>query len=86
MAVNPYLPSYCRRAPQYGGTLLNDRKCSDKFPTITYRGYSNKAGGAVNSGDNSTCPSGTNWVNPVLFTPGMVQNHLTFDNGDGRLS
>src|SRR5574344_232303 len=80
MAVNPYLPSYLQTSAAVGDTLKYG-ECSDKLgSTITYRGYSNKTAGAFNSGDNSACPSGIDWAQPVIFTPGMVQKYLTFDN------
>jgi fibro-slime domain-containing protein len=83
MGTNAYLPSYLQvgyttDTLMYGGcnTTLTDAYGR----SITYRGYSNKTAGAFNSGDNSTCPSGIDWAQPVIFTPGMVQKYLTFDN------
>src|SRR5574344_1034652 len=89
MGTDAFLPTYLQNlTPNTVDTLMYGEckiKLTDKYGrAITYRGYSNKTGGAAggpfNSGDNSTCPSGTNWANPVLFTPGMVQKYLTFDN------
>lgn len=83
MGVNTYLPTYLQSA--YTTDTLMYGECNTKLTdiygrSITYRGYSNKTAGMFNSGDYSTCPSGTNWANPVIFTPGMVQRYLTFDN------
>src|SRR5574344_2864646 len=83
MGTNAYLPSYLQvgyttDTLMYGGcnTTLTDAYGR----SITYRGYSNKTAGAFNSGDNSACLSGIDWAQPVIFTPGMVQKYLTFDN------
>ena len=83
MGTNAYLPSYLQSTHTTDTLMYGEckTKLTDAYGrSITYRGYSNKTSGTFNSGDNSTCPSGTNWANPVIFTPGMVQKYLTFDN------
>ncbi len=79
MVANAYLPAYLQASAAVGDTLKYG-ECNDKLGSITYRGYANKVGGTFESGTNSTCASGTRWSNPVIYTPGMVQRYLTFDN------
>ena len=68
------------------GPVLEYGECNQKGKDpvtgrdVTQRGYKN----ARDDVSGYKCPGGnTNWANPVIYTPGMVNPYLTFTKMDG---
>ena len=81
--VNTYLPAYLQTVS--AGPVLEYGECSQKSTQgWTQRGYKN----AQNDVSGYKCPNGgTNWSNPVIYTPGMVNPYLIFaaPGADGKI-
>lgn len=73
--MNLFLPSYLQAVST--ADTLKYGECSDKKAGRTQRGYDKYIDGKV----SGTKCNGTNWANPVYYTPGMVQSYLQFSAG-----
>ena len=82
---NLYLPSYLQATSL--DSVLQYGECEGANPALpgtTQRGYKN----ARSDVSGYKCPNGkTNWANPVIYTPGMVNPYLTFTKAgaDGKI-
>jgi fibro-slime domain-containing protein len=84
MRVNTALPGYLQATSV--GPVLEYGECNQKGKDpvtgrdVTQRGYKN----ARDDVSGYKCPGGnTNWANPVIYTPGMVNPYLQFTKMDG---
>ena len=88
LTPNPYLPSYLQTQVSKTGSVLEYGECKETGTfagrTVTKRGYAKVAteNGAP-AVHGATCTNGTNWANPVYYTPGMVFPVLQFTDVDG---
>ena len=79
MTPNMSLPGYLQGTSVTNQTLEYG-ECSDKNNGNTLRGYKNAQPGV----SGYKCPNGgTNWANPVIYTPGMVYPYLEFTPAAG---
>ena len=85
MLVNSNLPGYLQQISI--ADTLKYGECSQKGvdpvtgSAVMMRGYSN----AKDDVSGYKCPNGnTNWANPVIYTPGMVNPYLEFTKVDGE--
>ena len=84
MKANTSLPHYLQVTS--AGSVLEYGECSQKIKDgvtgqdVILRGYEN----AKDDVGGYKCPSGnTNWANPVIYTPDMVNPYLLFTKMDG---
>lgn len=79
MQVNPVLPEYLQQVSV--GPVLEYGEC---LQTVDARPGPHRLRGYKNALDNVAgvkCSDGnTNWANPVVYTPGMVDRFLLFEN------
>lgn len=85
MQVNTYLPGYLQQTS--AGPVLEYGECAQKDKDavtgadVTLRGYRNARADV----SGYKCPNGnTNWANPVIYTPGMVNPYLMFTKLDAN--
>ena len=84
MVANPFLPPYLQGVSTTGEALMYGECSQKKDGYITERGYKNSRDDV----SGYKCPNGgTNWENPVIYTPGMVSTYLAFvpSSADGKI-
>lgn len=85
MQVNKYLPGYLQQTS--AGPILEYGECTQNGSKDSFTGKDKVLRGYRNARDDVSgykCPNGnTNWANPVIYTPGMVNPHLMFTKMDG---
>ena len=85
MSVNALLPSYLQQVSAYAAQgksgILTYGQCSKSsiVGVVNQRGFGENTATQFTGVQKNSCKGGMYWENEVVYTPGMVNPHLTFD-------
>ena len=85
MSVNALLPSYLQQVSAYAaqgkGGILTYGQCKNSSiaGVVNQRGFGENTATQFTGVQKNSCKGGMYWENEVVYTPGMVNPHLTFD-------
>lgn len=80
LVANPLLPLYVQQQSTSAGILTYGQCNNSSLPGVkNQRGFGSNSATQFTGVQKNTCPGGMYWENPVYYTPGMVQQYLTFD-------
>lgn len=80
LVANPLLPAYVQQVSLVGGQLEYGQCNKSVIPGVeNQRGFAENVATQFTGVQKNTCSGGMYWANPVYYTPGMVQQYLTFD-------
>ena len=80
LVANTLLPEYVRQQSISSGRLTYGQCGSSSIAGVkNQRGFGKNVATQFTGVQKNTCSGGMYWENPVYYTPGMVQQYLTFD-------
>ncbi len=80
LVANPLLPLYVQQQSTSAGILTYGQCNTSVIPGVAHqRGFGSNTATQFTGVQKNSCSGSMYWENPVYYTPGMVQQYLTFD-------